>query len=231
VTRTISYTWGAPSKIKRAEMLESGNWDVHLNDSTCFIVAAENIPAGTTPPKVGDYIELKTSGSSVAGVRLNGVDLYDHDDCEMHLQHIEWCRNKDLRNIADFRKARADLDARYRRLPDCFRKRIDKFRRNNPDFRWRFESYEMLVCDDAVRMADALKTPAEVERFRDLDYKEQRRLVPGLDEGHSGNSFYCALRLAHLYVSNRLDEVEKMYGALAPLVGSEEYGCVPRTEK
>lgn len=50
-----------------------------------------------------------------------------------------------------------------------------------------------------------------------------------ISEGHSGNTFGMACRLAYLYLTEP-ENVIKLHGALAPLVGSKEYGCVPRDE-
>ncbi|MBB76586.1 MAG: hypothetical protein CMJ75_18935, partial [Planctomycetaceae bacterium] len=41
------------------------------------------------------------------------------------------------------------LDADYESLPPLFQRRIDRFRTNNPDFRWKWETYEMA----AVKLA------------------------------------------------------------------------------
>ena len=104
-------------------------------------------------------------------------------------------------------------------------------RRNNPDFRWKYESYEMMCCTQAVLMADKFPNQELLKEFKDLNYKKQKRMLPGLDEGHSGNSFGCACFLAKLYVNKRYDDIIKMHGALAALVGSKEYGCVPKEIK
>lgn len=125
------------------------------------------------------------------------------------------------------KEGRAKLDAQYDALPDLFKRRIDKFRANNPDFRWKYESYEMFCCTQAVAFADALKTVDALNAWRALDWKEQREQVPAMDDGHSGNTFGAACALAALYLS-RPDDVVRLHGALAPLVGSEEYGCIPK---
>ena len=48
--------------------------------------------------------------------------------------------------------------------------------------------------------------------------------MPGLDRGHSGNSFDFACRLANSYLSNP-ELVYLDHGALTILIGCEAYGC------
>ena len=52
---------------------------------------------------------------------------------------------------------------------------------------------------------------------------KQKMIVP-IDDGHSGNTFGCAVMLAILYVTSP-EYIIKAHGALAPLVGCEAYGC------
>ena len=56
------------------------------------------------------------------------------------------------------------------------------------------------------------------------DWKEQQKLVPALADGHSGNTFGIAVRLAwHFLVNPEL--VLQEHGAMCPLVGCRDYGC------
>ena len=132
---------------------------------------------------------------------------------------------EDEKKRAVFEESRESMDAQYEALPRIFRERLDKFRRNNPDFRWKYEPYELFVCEEAVRIAEELETPDEVVAFGKMTYEEQKARVT-LSDGHSGNTFGMVMRLAYLFLSDEAG-VEQMHGALAPLVGSEEYGCVP----
>jgi hypothetical protein len=50
-----------------------------------------------------------------------------------------------------------------------------------------------------------------------------------LADGHSGNTVGCACLLARLYLTSP-EDVARMHGALTPLVGCAEYGCVHPTE-
>ena len=57
-----------------------------------------------------------------------------------------------------FRKNERSLDAKYKKLPAVFKKRLKIFRDSNPNFRWEYEAYEMTCCVDAVKIAKAVKT-------------------------------------------------------------------------
>lgn len=59
----------------------------------------------------------------------------------------------------------------------------------------------------------------------DYDY-ERQKAVTGLDDGHSGNTAGAAFMLARLYLESP-EYVQRMHGALSPLVGSKAYGDIP----
>jgi hypothetical protein len=133
-------------------------------------------------------------------------------------------REREAKDKAEFEKNKAKLDAQYQALPEVFQRRIDRFRTNNPDFRWKFEEYEILVCSQAVVIADALKTPEKISSWKSMGFKKQKRLVPGLSDGHSGNTFNAACFLATVYLEQP-ERVLEQHGAMVPLVGCKEYGC------
>jgi hypothetical protein len=165
------------------------------------------IPASdVVTPKVGDSLTLwgKGFGCSFRGQALNGTVL--------------WYREQ-----AEYETKRPEHDATLAAMPDVFQQRIAGYRERNPNFGWKFEGYELMACRDAVRIAEALKTPEAITAFYSLPWEEQKRAVPDLDEGHSGNSFGFACRMASLYLTHP-ELVPKFHGAMAVLVGSEEYG-------
>jgi hypothetical protein len=59
-----------------------------------------------------------------------------------------------------------------------------------------------------------------------LPYERQRKQMPAMSDQHSGNTFGAAVNLARLYLMWP-DLVPEQYGALAPLVGSKDYGDIP----
>jgi hypothetical protein len=114
---------------------------------------------------------------------------------------------------------------RIQALPEPFSARLVAFRDRNPrSWRWRYEAYELFVCEQAVVIADALKDPAAVSTFRRLSNTEQYRLVPGVSQDHSQNTFEVACMMARIYLTKPRDLL-LCHGALCNLVGCHEYGC------
>lgn len=187
-------------------------------------------PNAGIEPKKGDTARFygKGFGYTVRGLQINGKTVFYRTEAEQRAKDKADAEESDRKRKAEFEtKGKSELDADYALLPLAFQKRLDRFRRNNPDFRWRNEGYEMYVCKQAVAFADALKTPDAVKEFQALPYNKQRKMVEALDDGHSGNTFGAACRLAWLYL-RQPEAVEKEHGALCPLLGCHDYGCVPK---
>lgn len=198
-------------------------WSIHRADGWSFWVGAEH----GVEPHVGDEAKFygRGIGSPVRGLMLNGRVVFYRtaEEEDAHRQRQVEADKRKRRD--DFeREGRAKLDADYATLPAEFKRRLDGLRRRNPDFRWEYEGYEMMVCRDAALIALALKTADAVREFRAAPYEEQRRRVPDLSDGHSGNSFGAAVRLAWLYLT-RPELVEREHGAMCPLTGCRDYGC------
>jgi hypothetical protein len=176
-------------------------------------------------PEVGDLLTLwgKGFGFSFRGQAIDDVVLWYRDETEDRAHHEAEQQKREAEQREEYAAKRADHDAAIAAMPEVFRQRLHGYRQRNPDFGWKFEAYELMACQEAVRIAEALKTPDAVQAFHALPWDEQKRVVPGLDEGHSGNSFGFACQMARLYLTNP-DFVPKMHGAMAVLVGSEEYG-------
>lgn len=139
--------------------------------------------------------------------------------------------NKKLRH---FKKAVKALNQAYETLPPEFQKRIDGFRERVEDWRPEYEPYESMVCTDAVKIATACRHQSDpvqaIADFKELSWEDQMKAVPGLDEGHSGNSFGAAVYLARLYLTEP-QLIPQAHGALCPLVGCAKYGCWSSTQK
>lgn len=198
-------------------------WQLSFTNGWCFHVPVKNDE--NVVPKAWDKVLMfGRRWTMVRGMVIEGkVAFYRNEE-----DHLAWRvseeEKRDQETKAKFEKERTEMDRRYDALPEQFRRRILSYRLSNPDFRWRYESYEMSCCEDAVRIAAALKTPAAIVDFTGLTWEEQKHRVPDLWDGHSGNSFGFAVRLAWLYVTDP-ELVAREHGALAVLVGCEEYGC------
>lgn len=86
---------------------------------------------------------------------------------------------------------------------------------------------EFAVSDDPDAYLRNIAAWKVVQEFNDLPYDEQKDTI---SDGHSGNSHGMVLRMAWLYLAGRDDDIVRHYGALAALVGSDDYGDVPRDE-
>ena len=189
-------------------------------DSSCL-----SVPKADVVPRVGQTARLygRGLGFSVRGVVVDGRAIYyrtkrEQEDKEQQDREAYRQRQRD-----EFEEKRQQMDAAYRDLHPAFKARIDKFRNANPDFRWQFESYEMMCCVDAQSIAAKLRTPEAIEQFRNLAFEEQRKQV-SISDGHSGNSFGAAVSLASAFAEDP-KLVILMHGALTPLVGCVDYGC------
>lgn len=201
-----------------------GSFSIVLEGGTGFGFKASFLE-GKKPPQVGDTCRVYAGwGSRIRGVDLRYEPVFYKTPDELDAEHKEWIADHRERQHKEFEKNRRKLDRQFSSLPDVFQRRISWFRAWNPDFRWQNEGYEMMVCVDAVKIAETMKTVKGVQRFQRASWKKQREMVPGLEEGHSGNSFGCAVLLAKLYLANPLYVIAE-HGALTPLVGCEEYGC------
>lgn len=181
-------------------------------------------------PKVGDKCFLGTKNSfTVRGLMLNGVEIYYKTDAELQ---SEWAKQASIweqHKKNKFEAARPALDRSFLALPDVFQRRISRFRANNPDFRWKYESYEMWVCEEAVRFTTHFKTAEALLAWAKLPYDKQQETF-SYSDGHSGNTYGCAVRLAELFITQP-ENVVWLPGAMAAIVGSKEYGCVPRVPR
>jgi hypothetical protein len=177
-------------------------------------------------PRVGGTARFygRGIGFTVRGLFLDGERVFYRSKKEQAEHERKEAEASDARRREAFYGARAALDEKYAALPPEFQRRIDGFRAARDDWRWQFEAYEMTCCVDAVKIARVMTTAAQIQAFYELPHEEQCRLVPDLDTGHSGNTFGQACRLASVYVQQP-EVIERMHGALCPLVGCEKYGC------
>lgn len=203
----------------------SDGWEISREDVGCFYIDSKY----GVQPKVGATAKFygRGFGHVVRGVDIDDKEVYYRTPKEQEALHKQQCAAHNVEQKETFEKNKAELDADYDALPPVFKARIDKFRQNNADFRWKYEGYEMFCCKEAVKIATAFNTPEAIKEFKEHGWEKQKAVLPGLGDGHSGNTFGAACYLAQLYIV-RPNDVVKVHGALAPLVGSEEYGCVPK---
>lgn len=158
---------------------------------------------------------------------LNEISKIYEPKEQIEQERVKRLANHEKEKQTKFKEQKAQLDKDYDALPPAFQARIDRFRKNNPRFRIDYESYEIFCCKEAVKIAKACKTPQDVEKFKHLNYNKQREIAD-IDNGHSDNTFGCAVNLAYWYLKESISiTVAKLHGSLSPLVGSEAFGDVP----
>lgn len=173
---------------------------------------------GKPEPKEGDTIRVYGQlGRPFYGIDLNGVEVFWRTPWERFARRVEMLAGFDREHRERFEQNRDAMDRRYDALPAVLKARIDRFRSERADFRIDSEAYEMAAVGDAPKIAralagregwkldDDLRAPgvpkerieAVIQSFMDENYERQKELVPDLDEGHSGNTFGGAVRLAY----------------------------------
>jgi hypothetical protein len=176
-------------------------------------------------PQVGNLARFYTVRiSTIRGLFINGEQFFYRTVEEQNAYDDAERENMRQEKIRKFEENRADHDIRIAALPKVFQKRLLRFQNGNPEFRPMFESYELMVCEQAVLIASHFKTQEELQEWEKLDYAGRKVVVPELDEYHSGNSMGCSTVLAFHYLGNP-ENVIYEHGALVPLVGCVNYGC------
>lgn len=209
--------------LERVERYDGG-WEIGFDG--CYVTGiADELNTRGVVPRIGDLYRFygdswgPNRGRAIAGQVLWYETPEEHRDRTLR----ELAERKRLERERFYASEHDDYVQRRDALPEVFRERITKREANNPDFDWEYGQYELFCCEQALLIANALGTVEAIETFYGQDWDQQKQTVPGLDEGHSGNTFGCACSLARWYLANP-SQVPLMYGALSPLVGSAAYG-------
>lgn len=62
------------------------------------------------------------------------------------------------------------------------------------------KEYNIFACEEGIKIADALKNKDKIIEFHKATSEIQKEMVPSMDDGHSGNTFNLACRLAIAYL-------------------------------
>lgn len=213
-------------------------WDEDPDATTGWTFVLSKDKLGDRPIEVGDTITCYGGiGFPIHGVDLNGEEVFYLDELERALRSERDSLKRRQERLDHFEENRDELLSKYERLPGHFQRRIDKFvLTKGPSWWWEFGGYEMASCWDAVLIARAAADDLDLEpgigidadglhdavkTWFDDDGAEQ---VEGTSDGHSGNSWGFAKRLAWLWLIQP-EQVVQEHGAMVPLVGCIEYGC------
>lgn len=222
---TYSGEWGREETIKAVQEFANG-FQVQAD----FTFGLDKKYGFT--PKVGDKIQFRTRGVTyILGVKINGAEVFNRSDEEdKEIQQKEREEYEKQQQEA-FERDREKMDRDCQSLPPEFQRKLERLRKNNPNFRWQYEPYELFCLKEAHKISLRLKDPAKVKRFSEAKEKVQKKLVPNLKyKEHSGNTFGIATQYAHFYLTNpRLFHLG--HGAMAGLVGCRDYGCFPASQE
>ena len=181
-------------------------------------------------PHRGDRVRYYGDlGRPVRGIFINGAKIFYRTVEEQRKENVRLSTQLIHERHVKFEKDKVLLDSQYDSLPLVFQERISRFRDNNPNFRWEYESYELFTCLEAVKIANTLKTADKIDEFCNESYLKQLLLIPEISKDHSGNTFGAACFLSKLFLMDS-NKVKIAHGALCPLVGCKKYGCFS-TEK
>src|ERR1035437_7678603 len=142
---------------KLKSVKDSGDyWELETEDSGSLL----SPKISNFTPTAGMIAKFygKGFGYSVRGIEIDGNIMRYRTPAQAEEDHKKMCEKMDKDRQKEFKKNKKNLDKDYKNLPIIFQQRIDKFRNNNPNFRWEYEPYEMFCCKEAVKIAKALKT-------------------------------------------------------------------------
>lgn len=209
------------------------------------------IDTDTIVPKKGDVVRYYGNGvgSVIRGIDIEGVQIRYESERQLRLRYKKESMIEDRRRKDHFKSIQSSLDEKFDALPPAFQKRIERFRQNNFNFRWQHEESEILLAEEALRVAQFLHSQttlfnkvgigevhpqlhwaykAEVERvydiFREYTEDDMEKLIPDFGGGHSGNTFYFVFKIAFCYLTDD-QHIPFVHGVFSMFGGCLAYGC------
>lgn len=134
--------------------------------------------------------------------RLDGTVLYYISDAELREKWRMASEASDRRQKEQFEANRDSIEADIAALPPLAQQHIRALRAN-PDIEpeWKWLSYEVFILQQAAVLADTLGNVAALEAFKNAaTWDDQRAMVPGLSDGHSGFTFDGAVAWSRLLI-------------------------------
>ena len=61
-------------------------------------------------------------------------------------------------------------------------------------------NYNLFACEEGIKIAESLKNKDKIIEFHKETWENQKLMVPTIDDGHSGNTFGLACKLAIAYL-------------------------------
>lgn len=189
------------------------NETIRFQNSVCLFL--ENPPCEI---KAGTKLRLygRGMGYSVRGISiLNENDEWVVARYQTPKQEVESSWIQSQKRLEENKK-RAELeresrDKRIANLPEPLQKRMAYFHKVENNFAAEGEEYELYIYEQAalfVKIADA--AGMSIEDFNELDMDQKGKLIIEHDsqenfekmQGHSGNTYGCAMRIARILKEN-----------------------------
>jgi len=218
-------TYAEEEKIVNLEYDDDGVW-VRTRTGG-FFLDSKRFKGKKILPKVGDRIVLYIhGGSAVRGIDIGSTDqepgknLFFLSDEEINKEREEWLEEHNRQKQEEYERNKDKYQKQYEALPPEFQQRIDEFKKNSK-FEVDLMAYELFCCEQAVLIANCLKTPEAVKEWAESDESRWNK-VPDLDKGHSGNTMGVSTSMAYWYLKQP-DVINRMHGSLAALTGSKPY--------
>jgi hypothetical protein len=138
-------------------------------------------PSDKPDGRAGARVRIYGSGE-VYGLSLladgEWVPIFYRTKREREAEFGRWISDNQRRQHEEFEKNRATMDAAYEALPAPLKRRIDRFRAEDSDFRWKDESYEMAACSEAGRLWKRALDPAFGKALKAVNAKGPKPDAP-----------------------------------------------------
>lgn len=109
------------------------------------------LPEGAEMPKAGDQVVVYGEiGRPIWGVDINGAPFFFKTTAEREQERQDMLAKMDVDRRERFEANKTQMDTDYDGLPEVLRRRVDRFRAGNPNFREEFEGYEVAGLKGAV---------------------------------------------------------------------------------
>lgn len=68
------------------------------------------------------------------------------------------------------------------------------------DEKGEFDNYKYFACSQGIIIATALETEEKIREYNNLGWEEQKEMVPGISDDHSGGTWSLAINAAIRYL-------------------------------
>lgn len=187
--------------VEEIDPYDDGGFFVKSTDGWSFGVTKEEAEAVGVLPKPGDKIVLLGG----LGHQIRGIFIGDHEyryktRAQADAEREEWLANYERQKEERFYANIAEWVKRKDALDKSFRERLDRFANKGFKEFWKEDGgYELFTVEQANALYNTAPEDNRVEwldRFAAASYDEQKELFPGMDDGHSGNTFGGMVGLA-----------------------------------